>query len=127
VKEAIDLPNVTTQHTRAEEIKGRKFDFAISRAVAPLKELWQWSKPLLKNGTYQFGEEKNAVQLRSGLICLKGGDLKEEINESALHPKMTEISNLFEEEFFREKYILYTPLSGPSSPKGGSSRRSSSS
>src|SRR5215217_5215537 len=35
IKEAIGLPNVTTQHIRAEEIKGKKFDFAVSRAVAP--------------------------------------------------------------------------------------------
>ena len=111
VKEAIDLPNVTTQHTRAEEIKGRKFDFAVSRAVAPLKDLWRWSKPLLKNGSYKMGEETK-MQLRSGLICLKGGDLSEEILESGLRPKMTEISNLFREEFFKEKYILYAPLPG---------------
>src|SRR5687767_1636017 len=30
VKEAIDLTNVTTQHTRAEEIKNRQFDFVVS-------------------------------------------------------------------------------------------------
>lgn len=108
VKEAINIPNITTQHSRAEEIKGRKFDFAVSRAVAPLKDLWRWSKPLLKNGTYKIKSEENLIQLRSGLICLKGGDLAQEISESGLRPKMTEISNLFEEEFFKEKYILYT-------------------
>jgi len=48
VRDAIGLTNVTTQHIRAEEIKGRKFDVAVSRAVAPLKELHTWSKPLLK-------------------------------------------------------------------------------
>jgi 16S rRNA (guanine527-N7)-methyltransferase len=111
IKEAIELPNVTTQHIRAEEIKGRKFDFAVSRAVAPLKDLWRWSKPLLKNGMYKMGTEDNLIQVRSGLICLKGGDLSQEISESGLRPKMTEISNIFEEEFFREKYILYTPIS----------------
>ena len=110
VKEAIDLPNITTQHTRAEEIKGRKFDFAVSRAVAPLKDLWQWSKPLLKNGTYKMGSDDTAMQVRSGLICLKGGDLAQEISESGLRPKMTEVSNLFDEEFFKEKYILYTTV-----------------
>ena len=108
VKEAVGLTNITTQHTRAEDIKGRKFDFAVSRAVAPLADLWRWSIPLLKNGTYQMGGEENAIKVRSGLICLKGGDLAQEISESGLRPKMTEISNLFEEEFFKEKYILYT-------------------
>src|ERR1700704_6480818 len=42
------LKNVTTEHIRAEEIRSRKFDFVVSRAVAPLKDLWNWSRPLLK-------------------------------------------------------------------------------
>ena len=47
----IGLKNITTQHIRAEEIKNRKFDFAVSRAVAPLKELWKWSKTLAQKIT----------------------------------------------------------------------------
>lgn len=110
VKEAVGLTNITTQHTRAEDIKGRKFDFAVSRAVAPLADLWRWSKPLLKNESYTMGSDENPMKVRSGLICLKGGDLAQEISESGLRPKMTEISHLFEEDFFKEKYMLYTPL-----------------
>ena len=48
VAESLALKNITTQHIRAEEIKNRKFDFVVSRAVAPLKDLWKWSKPLLR-------------------------------------------------------------------------------
>ena len=48
VSAAIDLRNVTAQHTRAEGIYDKKFDIVVSRAVAPLKDLWFWSKPLLK-------------------------------------------------------------------------------
>ena len=103
VKEAVGLPNVTTQHTRAEEIRNRKFDFAVSRAVAPLKDLLKWSTPLLKNTKF----ETEGVVYRSGLICLKGGDLAQEISESGARPKMVEISSLFEEEYFKEKYLLY--------------------
>ncbi|MGZ8539800.1 MAG: 16S rRNA (guanine(527)-N(7))-methyltransferase RsmG, partial [Chitinophagaceae bacterium] len=40
VAEKIGLSNVTTQHSRIEDIKNRKFDFVVSRAVAPLKDLW---------------------------------------------------------------------------------------
>ena len=47
VATAIGLKNVSTQHCRAEEIKNRKFDVVVTRAVAPLKDLWWWSKPLL--------------------------------------------------------------------------------
>src|SRR5687768_7468124 len=50
VAEALNLQNITTAHTRAEEIKNRKFDLVVSRAVAPLKDLWFWCKPLLKKG-----------------------------------------------------------------------------
>src|ERR1043166_643360 len=45
----IGLKNITVQHIRAEDVRNRKFDFAVSRAVAPLKDLWKWAKPLLKN------------------------------------------------------------------------------
>jgi 16S rRNA (guanine527-N7)-methyltransferase len=108
VKEATGLQNLTTQHSRAEEIRNRKFDFAVSRAVAPLKELWQWSKPLLKSSIYKVpGPDGSEITLKSGLICLKGGDLAQEIYESETRPDSVEISSLFEEEFFKGKYILY--------------------
>lgn len=105
VAEGIGLRNVTIQHTRAEEIRNRKFDFVVSRAVAPLGELWKWGKPLLK---------KSKVQAEStsqhGLICLKGGDLAAEIQESGTRPRLMEIHDIFPEEFFREKFIVYVPV-----------------
>jgi 16S rRNA (guanine527-N7)-methyltransferase len=100
VTTAIDLTNVTTAHTRAEEIKGRKFDVAVSRAVAPLKDLWTWSRPLLR-------KSKSSP---SGLICLKGGDLAAEISESGLHPHIIEINQIFPREYFHEKYLLQVPF-----------------
>lgn len=109
VKEAIGLDNVTTQHSRAEEVKGRKFDFAVSRAVAPLKDLLRWSRPLMKGTSFKQSTDRGEVVMKSGLICLKGGDLAQEINESATRPKMVEISTIFQEPFFQEKYILYVP------------------
>ncbi|GGH56579.1 16S rRNA (guanine527-N7)-methyltransferase [Filimonas zeae] len=101
VADAVGLTNVTVQHTRAEEIKGRKFDFAVSRAVAPLKELLQWSNPLVKKGGTQ--------ELANGLICLKGGDLAQEISESGARPRMTPVKNIFPEEGFEEKFLLHVP------------------
>src|SRR5919112_2877109 len=65
VAEAISLTNVTTQHIRAEEIKNRQFDFVVSRAVAPIKDLWRWGYPLIKKG--------NRQELLNGLIFLYGG------------------------------------------------------
>ena len=110
VKEALHLKNITTQHSRAEEIKGRKFDFAVSRAVAPLKDLLQWSRPLLKPATYKIVAASEDKVYKPGLICLKGGDLKQEISDSGARPQKIELSTLFEEEFFKEKYLLYTTI-----------------
>lgn len=106
VASSINLKNVTIQHTRAEEIKNRKFDFVVSRAVAPLKDLWKWSKPLLKKS----GIRNPKSEMTNGLICLKGGDLAQEIFESGLRPKQISIEEIFHEEYFKEKYLLYQPL-----------------
>jgi 16S rRNA (guanine527-N7)-methyltransferase len=108
VKEQIGLPNITTQHTRAEDIKNQKFDFAVSRAVAPLKDLIKWSYPLLKKTKYEITNAEGKSFIHSGLICLKGGDLSQEISESGVRPKIIELNSLFEEEFFKTKYLLYT-------------------
>ncbi len=121
VAKTLDLKNVTTQHVRVEEIRNRKFDFVVSRAVAPLKELWTWSKPLLKKshepGAQRQGPEANNYELRTknyelllpGLICLKGGDLAAEIHDSGIRPRVMEIAELFNEEYFKMKYLLFVP------------------
>jgi len=104
ISTAIGLHNLTTQHSRAEEIKNRKFDVVISRAVAPLKDLWHWSKPLI---------QKNKIALAgvpNGLICLKGGDLTQEVFESGCKPMVWEIEKIFPEKFFVEKYMLYIAI-----------------
>lgn len=110
VSSAIGLHNITTQHARAEDIKtspqnpNNKFDVVVSRAVAPLKELWQWSKPLLKKN------KLNSENIPNGLICLKGGDLAKEIFESGCKPQVWEVEKIFSTVFFAEKYLLYIPI-----------------
>ena len=91
-----------TGNSLTYDFKGlnKKFDVVVSRAVAPLKDLWHWSKPLLKK------KPVNEPKKITGLICLKGGDLHKEIAESYCRPKIWEIEKIFEEPFFKEKYIL---------------------
>ena len=101
---AIGLTNITVKHTRAEDIKDRKFDTVVSRAVAPLKDLWQWSRPLIKR------IKTDNENVPNGLICLKGGDLTKEIQESGCKPYVWDIDKVFPEEYFKEKYMLYQPL-----------------
>jgi 16S rRNA (guanine527-N7)-methyltransferase len=103
VTEAIGLKNVTTQHSRAEDIKNRQFDTVVSRAVAPLGDLWRWSKPLIKKNKVKDEDEPN------GLICLKGGDLTKEIFESGCKPFVWDIYSLFPENHFKDKWLLYQP------------------
>ena len=105
VADALGLDNVTAIHGRAEESKS-KVDFVVSRAVAPLRDLWHWSLPILK--AKGQGKSANAFDepVYGGLICLKGGDLREEIKESGLSPLIWEIDQLFPEVFFKEKYVL---------------------
>jgi len=100
VASSLELKNITVQHTRAEDIKDKKFDVVVSRAVAPLKDLWYWSRPLLNKRPI------DQTKKITGLICLKGGDLNKEIHESGLRPGVWEINKIFEEDFFKEKYIL---------------------
>ncbi|MGN6294027.1 MAG: 16S rRNA (guanine(527)-N(7))-methyltransferase RsmG [Chitinophagaceae bacterium] len=105
VAEGIGLQNVTTQHSRIEDIRNRKFDYVVSRAVAPLKDLWRWGKPLLRS----HSPAHDPAAPKPGLICLKGGDLAVEIQESLTRPRLLPVSELFEEDFFADKYIVYVP------------------
>jgi 16S rRNA (guanine527-N7)-methyltransferase len=107
VAEATGLQNITTQHIRAEEIKDRKFDAAISRAVAPLKDLVRWSNVLLnKNSKVKRINDKGQPVAR-GFICLKGGDLAQEISESGTRPEIWDIHTLFKDDFFTNKFVLH--------------------
>jgi len=103
VKEGAGITNIRTIHSRAEELAPNKYDFVVSRAVAPVKELWLWGKPLLRGG-------RKLEEFKNGMIFLKGGDLSGEISESKLRPHMWEINAIFSETWFHEKYILYVPL-----------------
>ncbi len=70
VKEYIELDNVNTVHGRAEEVgqneKYReKFDYAVSRAVAPINVLLEYMLPLVKVGGY--------------CLCMKGPKVIDEM------------------------------------------------
>lgn len=104
VASAIGLKNVQTVHGRVEEVKDRTFDYAVSRAVAPLGDLWKWINPVIRRG-------QKSDELPNGLVCLKGGDLNKEITESGLK-KITQawdLHDIFPEPAFQEKFVIYVP------------------
>jgi len=51
----------------------------------------------------------NSELLSPGLICLKGGDLTNEIHDSGTRPRVMEISDIFNEEYFKMKFLLFVP------------------
>jgi 16S rRNA (guanine527-N7)-methyltransferase len=96
----IGLKNVECRHARLEEEK-REFDFVVSRAVMPLPDLVKTAKKNIVR------DQQNA--LPNGFICLKGGDLQAELNPFRHKVVEYELSDYFEEEFFKTKKVIYLP------------------
>ena len=101
IANAIGLSNVTCIQERAEMEKG-KFDFVISRAVMPLGDL---VKLIRKNVSHQH---QNAMP--NGLMVLKGGNLDGETHPFRKYVELTDISQIFTGEWYKEKSVVYLPL-----------------
>jgi 16S rRNA (guanine527-N7)-methyltransferase len=101
VVEGLGLKNVQAQQIRAEEID-EEFDFVVSRAVAPLDTLVYWTK----NKFFTMWNHS----LKNGLICLKGGELADELALYQKKVKIWDLKDYFEEEFFETKKVLYLPM-----------------
>lgn len=101
VAQAIGLTNVETIHSRVEDEK-RKFHFVVSRAVMPLPELVKKTKKNISD------EQINA--LPNGILCLKGGDLTEEIRPFKRLIDEVPLSDYFSDPFFETKKLLYLPV-----------------
>ena len=100
VCQAIGLKNCQPTHLRGEDEKGQ-YDFIVSRAVMPLPDLY---KIVRKNISKQ---QNNA--LPNGILCLKGGDIQSETRPFYKIIQVTEISSFFDEEWFKEKHVIYLP------------------
>lgn len=98
---ALNLKNVEAAQIPGEEEKG-KYDFVVSRAVMPLPDL---IKIIKKNIS---AKQKNAIP--NGLICLKGGNIDSEIHNYRHIVQLTDISKIFNDDWFKNKYVIYIPL-----------------
>lgn len=98
VATSLGLTNVETHVGRVEKIEA-KFDFIVSRAVAPLPELLKWTYNKIRK------EQRNVMQ--NGWICLKGGDLVEEATNTRKDFQILPVQTWFREEFFETKRIVY--------------------
>ncbi len=92
VAEGLGLENVRCVNARAESLDER-FDWVVSRAVASLPELYGWVRG-------KFTE---------GLLCLKGGDLDEEIRSllSRAHVHVSTWPIPGSDPWFEEKFVIF--------------------
>ena len=98
---ALELENCRAEQRRAEELKRPSYEFVVTRAVAKIDKLAEWSLRLIS------GKQRNA--LPNGILALKGVGLKEEL---AMLPKGAyveefPISTWFSEPFFEAKEVMY--------------------
>ncbi|MAJ98922.1 MAG: 16S rRNA (guanine(527)-N(7))-methyltransferase RsmG [Flavobacteriales bacterium TMED288] len=101
ISSRLGLSNVTTINNRVEKIKS-KFDFIVCRAVAPMEKLISWT---LNN--YQ---NENKHKIKNGIILLKGGEISYEVEKFQDKIIIKSISDFYEEEYFKEKKIIYYPM-----------------
>ncbi|MDE6513092.1 MAG: 16S rRNA (guanine(527)-N(7))-methyltransferase RsmG [Muribaculaceae bacterium] len=101
VAEAIGLENCTFQHGDSGECR-QKFDYVVSRAVMSLPDLIRASQHLVGS--------KQRNKLHNGLICLKGGELRDEIAATRRDVLDVPLSDYYSEPYFETKHLLYTPL-----------------
>ena len=101
VANAIGLKNVVVEHRNVIEEKN-KYDFVVSRAVMNVSDL---VKLIRKNVSK---EQRNA--LPNGLICLKGGDMTEEVAPFKNHSEIWDLKSYFDDEFFDTKKVMYIQL-----------------
>ncbi len=99
VAEGVGLTNLEPRCTRVEQIPER-FDYVVSRAVTDMKSFvgWIW-------GHIERGQRGS---LPNGILYLKGGDLAEELAATGKRWTIYNINELFDDEFFETKRVVYT-------------------
>lgn len=101
VAQQAGLNNVTLQHGDIKEVKGT-FDYVVSRAVMPLPDMVPLVRRLIDR------QQRNAIP--NGLICLKGGDLDDELRPYAKQILIEDLSTYFSEPFFATKKLVFLPI-----------------
>ena len=100
VAKALGLNNVECVWERVEDER-RTFDFVVSRGVMPLPDLVKLTRKNIDR------HQRNAMP--NGWLVLKGGDLRDETKLFRTLIETTPIADFFQDEWYREKYVLYLP------------------
>lgn len=100
VIEALGLKNAIAEQIRAE-YHDQTYDFVVTRAVAQIDKLVEWVNPLI------HFDQRNTMP--NGIIALKGGNIHQEVKKLSKksYHEIVPIDSFFEEDFFKEKYVVY--------------------
>ncbi|MEY3855184.1 MAG: rRNA ((527)-N(7))-methyltransferase [Bacteroidota bacterium] len=101
IAKALGLQNVQATHARAEDID-QDFEFVVSRAVTRITPFYYWVRKKISPNHFH--------SMRNGILYLKGGDLREELEEFGKKHKVFDLSTYFDEDFFETKKVLYVPM-----------------
>lgn len=101
VANAIGLDNVSFAHENATQER-KMFDFVVSRAVMSADSLVR----LIQKNVSRKGH--NGIP--NGLICLKGGDLQNELTAIHRWHEVVPLSAYFSEPYYETKKLIYIPL-----------------
>ena len=96
---SLGLENLEAEQLRMEQVD-KAFDFIISRAVASLPDFVRWVG-------YKF-HRKSFNAIPNGILYLKGGDLKAEMQAvKRFKKKMYSLDKYFDESFFETKKLVH--------------------
>ena len=84
-----------------DQIK-EQYDFVVTRAVMPMVDLVKVARKNIKK------EQHNAVP--NGIIALKGGELNGEIASMKNIATVWELSDFFDEEYFKTKKVVHVTI-----------------
>jgi len=101
VAKSLGLKNITPVNGRVEELN-LKVDFVVSRAVTRITPFYGWVKDKMLKGSFN--------SLENGILCLKGGELDEEMKELGRKVTIFELGKIFDEPFFETKKVVYVKI-----------------
>tara|TARA_B100000929_G_scaffold79432_1_gene62012 strand:+ start:172 stop:813 length:642 start_codon:yes stop_codon:yes gene_type:complete len=97
IAKELNIENITTINKRIEE-EYKLVNFVVCRGLSSLQKIYSWTN-------------KNIIKSNNnGLICLKGGDLKKELESLRKSYFIYELNKYFSEDFFETKKIIYIPI-----------------
>jgi 16S rRNA (guanine527-N7)-methyltransferase len=96
----LELNNAKAYWGRAEELSRKKefqgsYDYVVSRAVAPVRDIVKWCKPFLRASEASAIIESTGMRVvqKGTFLFLKGGDLTDEISSAKVKFKPRDIQN----------------------------------